>query len=418
MSSVVPRRSPSPLWRHRGFLTLWTGESLSQFGAQLAHLALPVLAVSLLQATPFQVGLLGAVDTAAFLLIGLPAGAWIDRMRKRRIMLTADLVRAVVLAAIPVLWIAGALEFWHLYVVGAALGAATVFFDIAYQSFVPVLVPSASISDANGKLESTAQIARVGGPAAGGALLTVLAAPFLLAATALTYLVSFVFLSRIRDTEALPDRTERRPLPLEIREGLGYVLRHPLLSRITASTSINNLFATIATTMLPILVLRELGLSPAVMGIVFSVGAVGGLLGAIAAPAIAARIGEGTAIPVSCLAGGVFLLMLPASAIVPGLAVPVLVVGEFGLAFTVLVYNITQVSFRQRICPPRLLGRMNASIRFLVWGVMPIGALVSGVLGTAIGVLPTLWIGSIGALFAALPVVLSPLLGMRHLPDA
>jgi MFS family permease len=411
-------RQRSPLWRHRGFLTLWAGESLSQVGAQLAHLALPVLAVSVLGAAPFQVGVLGAVDTAAFLLIGLPAGAWIDRMRKRRIMLTADLVRGVVLAVVPVLWLAGALELWHLYIVGAALGVATVFFDVAYQSFVPVLVPSASIADANGKLESTAQIARVGGPAAGGAVLTVLAAPFLLAVTAATYLVSFLFLSSIRETESLPDRADRRPLHREIREGLSYVLRHPLLSRITAATSINNLFATIATTMLPILVLRELGLSPAIMGVVFSVGAVGGLLGAVSAPWIASRVGEGTAIPLSCLLGGVFLVLLPASTLAPALAVPVLVVAEFGLAFSVLVYNITQVSFRQRICPPRLLGRMNASIRFLVWGVMPIGSLASGALGTWIGVVPTLWIGSVGALFAALPVLLSPLLGMRRLPEA
>jgi MFS family permease len=410
-------RSASPLWRHRGFLTLWTGESLSQFGAQLSHLALPVLAVSILQATPFQVGLLGAVDTAAFLLIGLPAGAWIDRMLKRRIMLTADLVRAAVLAVIPALWLADALQFWHLYVVGAVLGVATVFFDVAYQSFVPVLVPSASVADANGKLESTAQIARIGGPAAGGAFLTIVAAPLVLAATALTYLTSFLFLTRIRDDETLPDREDRRPLVTEIRDGLAYVLRHPLLSRITAATSINNLFATIAMTMTPLLVLRELGLSPAVMGIILSVGSVGGLLGALASPWIASRLGEGTTIPVSCVVGGVFTLLLPAAALVPSLSIAVLVVAEFGLAFTVLVYNITQVSFRQRVCPPRLLGRMNASIRFLVWGVMPIGALASGVLGSVIGVVPTMWIGAVGSLFAAVPVWFSPLLGMRRLPE-
>jgi MFS family permease len=421
MSIRTPRRRPralvSPLWHHRGFLTLWTGESLSQLGAQLSHLALPVLAISVLHATPFQIGVLNAVDTAAFLLIGLPAGAWIDRLRKRRIMLTADLVRGVALAAVPALWFAGVLEFWHLYVVGAVLGVATVFFDVAYQSFVPVLVPATSIADANGKLESTAQVARIGGPALGGALLAVAVAPLLLVATAVTYLTSFLFLTRIRDDERLPDATSRRPLVLEIREGLGYVLRHPLLSRITAATSINNLFATIAMTMMPVFVLRELGLAPAVMGVIFSVGAVGGLLGAVAAPWIASHVGEGTAIPVSCIAGGLFTLLLPVAALVPGIAVIVLVVAEFGLSFTVLVYNITQVSFRQRVCPQRLLGRMNASIRFMVWGVMPIGALVSGVLGGTIGVTATLWVGAIGALFAAVPVLFSPLLGMRSLPE-
>jgi MFS family permease len=189
-----------------------------------------------------------------------------------------------------------------------------------------------------------------------------------------------------------------------------------LLSRITAATSINNLFATIAMTMTPLLVLRELGLSPAVMGLVLSVGSVGGLLGALASPWISSHLGEGTTIPVSCLAGGLFTLLLPFAAVVPDASIAVLIVAEFGLAFTVLVYNITQVSFRQRVCPPRLLGRMNASIRFLVWGVMPIGALASGVLGSGVGVVPTMWIGAVGALFAAVPVWFSPLLGMRRLP--
>lgn len=415
---AAPATTVGPLWRHGGFLKLWSGETLSQFGAQLSHLALPVLAVTILQATEWEVGMLNAVGTAAFLLIGLPAGAWIDRMLKRRVMIAADIVRAAALAVLPLTWYFGEIEIWHLYAVGAVLGVATVFFDVAYQSYVPILVNQAQISDANGKLESTAQIARIGGPAVGGVLLAIVAPPVVLIATSVTYAASFLFLLRIRDEEVRADPKQRMPLHREIAEGVAFVWRHPLLRRITAATAASNLFGVIAMTMAPLLILRELGLSPAVMGLIFSVGAAGGLLGAVATPRIAARVGEGTIIPVALALGGAFTLLMPLAAAVPALAVPTLIVAEFGFSFSVLVYNISQVSFRQRVCPPRLLGRMNASIRCVVWGVMPIGALAAGGLGAAIGVVPTMWIGAAGSILATGFVAFSPLAGMRKLPEA
>jgi MFS family permease len=155
------------LWRHGGFLKLWSGETLSQIGSQLGVLAIPVLAVTLLGATEWQIGLLNAAETAAFLVVGLPAGAWVDRMLKRRVMIAADLARAVALAFIPALWFIGALEMWHVYAVAVVVGVATVFFDVSYQSYVPILVRAKSIADANSKLEASAQVARIGGPAMG-----------------------------------------------------------------------------------------------------------------------------------------------------------------------------------------------------------------------------------------------------------
>lgn len=416
LAADTPARTS--LWRHRGFLSLWAGETTSQFGAQLGFLAIPVLAIQVLAASEFEIGLLNALQTAAFLVIGLPAGAWIDRWLKRRVMILADVVRAVALALLPVFWFAGVLDFAHLLVVATIVGVATVFFDVSYQSYIPVLVPRDAIADANSKLEGTAQVARVGGPAIAGGLLAVLQAPLLLVGTAATYVVSFVALLTIRDTEVPKPRADRRPLVTEIREGVAFVVREPLLHRIVLTTGVGNLFTTIILTMLPVLVLRELGLSPAVLGIATSIGAVGGILGALASARLGRLVGEGTIIPVSAVVLGVALLLAPLMAVLPAAAIPLLIAVELLLSVSVLVYNITQVSFRQRICPPELLGRMNASIRFFVWGVMPIGALLSGVLATTIGIVPTMWIGAVGTLLSAVFVVFSPLLGMRTLPES
>lgn len=404
------------LWRHGGFLRLWAGETASQFGEQFGNLAIPVIAVSVLGASSFEVGLLNTAETLAFLVIGLPAGAWIDRWIKRRVMLRADLVRAILLAAIPVLWLTHVLAFWQLLIVGTAVGVCSVFFDVSYQSFIPNLVRGDQIGEANSKLETSAQVARIAGPAAAGGLLAILAAPLLLAATAATYVLSFLALTTIRDTEVPKPVEERRPLPVEIKEGLVWVFRQPLLVRIVLCTAIGNLLSALAFTMMPLLVLRELGLSPAIYGLIGSAGAVGGVLGASLSGRIQKWIGEGHAIPMAQLIFGVSLFLPPLAAFLPGAAIPLLIVGEFLLSFSVLVYNIAQVSFRQRICPPALLGRMNASIRFIVWGVLPIGGFIAGLLSTGIGVVPTIIIGAAGGLLGGIPVYFSKLWRMRTLP--
>jgi MFS family permease len=408
--------APRSLWHDRNFLTMWGGQSLSQFGAQLTELAIPVLAVLVLGATEFEVGVLTAAGLAAFLVVGLPAGAWIDRLRKRHVMIWADGVRVLALAVIPTLWAFDMLEMWHLYAVALVVGVATVFFDVSYQSLIPSLVPPPQIAEANGKLESTHQLAGVAGPAAGGWLIGVLGAPLAIAGTAITYLASFFALLRTRDFEQPRDPADHAPILHEIGEGLRWVFGNHLLRRIVATTGVSNLFNTISFTMLPIFLLRELGLSPASMGVIFALGAVGGLLGAIATPHIVRKIGEARAIPVGAIAFSVVAMGLPIAAMIPQFAFALLVVQGFIGSFTVLLYNITQVTFRQRITPPRLLGRMNASVRFVVWGVMPIAALVAGMLGESLGVLATMWIGAIGQLFSALFVVIGPFWRMRELP--
>jgi MFS family permease len=421
VTTSEPRDSPpDSLAADPNFRRFWAGVTLGQLGAQLGHIALPVVAVQLLAASELELGVLNASATAAFLLVGLPAGAWVDRWAKRRVMIRADIVRAVAISAIPVLWAFDVLAMWHLYVVAAVIGVATVFFDVAYQSVLPFLVRREQVSDANGKLEGVAQVARVAGPAAGGLLLKVVSAPLLFVADAIGYACSALFLARVHDREVPRPRAPEARLRTEIAEGLGFVLRHPLLVRIVACTTLSNLASTLGFTLMPILVLRIVGLEPFWFGVVMGAGALGGILGAILAPRIGRVIGEGTAIPLASLLSAGTWALVPLSASVGSTygAMALLLLAEFCFSFSVLVYNVMQVSMRQRICPEHLLGRMNASIRFFVWGIMPISALLSGFLGNQVGVVATMWISvGLGAV-AALPVLFSPLLGMKRLPDA
>lgn len=404
--------------RSHNFRLFWIGQTLAQFGTRLAAVAMPVLAVQLLHATEQQLGYLNAANTAAFLLVGLPAGAWVDRWLKRRTMIAADAVRFAAAFAIPLLWFSDALEVWHLYVVAAAVGLATVFFDVAYQSFIPILVPARDVASANSRLETTAQLATTGGPALGGLLLHVISAPALLLADAFGYLTSLVFLVLTRDTEER-QRDTRAPrtttLVAEIAEGGRFVWHHPAIRRITLSTALSNLFSTIGFTLLPILVLRDIGLSPLVFGLLMTAGSIGGTIGAIAAPGLARRLTPGTLIPLTVLVSWLTFFGMPLAGTVESSAVAmsILTATQVITMMSVVAYNITQVSIRQRLCPKDLLGRMNASIRFVVWGVMPIGSLIAGWLGGRIGVLPTMWVAAIAGGLALLPV-----LGIaRHLPD-
>ena len=413
---AAPENTGRSLWRDGNFLTMWSGQALAQLGSQIAELAIPTLAVILLNASELEVGFLNASAVAAFLLVGLPAGAWVDRMRKRHVMIVADGVRALALAVLPLLWFLGSLEMWHMFVVAAIVGIANVFFDVSYQSLVPSLVPAHQIAEANGKLESTAQVAGIAGPAVGGWLVGVLTAPFAILATVGTYVLGLIALLFTKDTEHLEPRLEKGSLASDIGEGLRWVFGNRYLKRIVATTAVSNFFSTLSFTLLPIFILRELGLSVANLGLIFSLAAVGGLLGAMSVKFVIAKLGEAPAIPISAIGFSLTALLLPVAAMVPSVAFALLIVQGFIASFTVLVYNITQVTFRQRITPRHLLGRMNASIRFVVWGVMPISALLAGFLGDQFGVVFTMWVGAVGQVVSALFVIFGPFWSTRELP--
>ena len=411
--TTAPAR-PRSLAHHHDFRQLWAGDAVSQLGVQLVGLAVPVLAVRVLAADAFEMGLLATFEMLAFLVIGLPAGAWVDRWRKKRVLIAGDAARGLLLLTLPAAYLLDALTLTQLYVVALGVGAATVFFDVAYQSYLPDLVPSDRISEGNAKLQGVQSVASVAGPALGGGLIRAIGAPLTIGVTAVCMLASTAFVWRIRHVETPPPRADRRPLSAEIGEGLSFVRRNPLLVRITACTALSNLFSSVSGALLVLYVLRDLRLTEATVGLVFSAGAVGGLAAAVLATRIAHVLGEGRTIPLAALAGAPFAALTPLASVLP--SVPTLVAGSFGLFFTVVVYNITQVSFRQRLCPRPLLGRMNASIRFVVWGTMPIGGFLGGVLGSWLGIVPTLWVAVGGGALAALPVLASPLIRMRDLP--
>ena len=410
-TAPVPSRS---LFRHHDFRQLWMGDTVSVFGAQFVGFAMPLMAVQLLHADAFEMGLLGMLESLAFLLISLPAGAWVDRWRKKRVIVLGDLVRAALLLTLPLAWLLDALTLVQLYVVATLVGVVTVFFDVANQSYLPEIVEADQIADGNGKLQASQQTAGVVGPAAAAALVRLVGSPLTIAVTSVCMAASSLFVSRIRHREDEPDPQARRPLREEIKEGLAFVLGHPLLRRIVACTGLSNLASSAIFALFMLYALRTLGMAETTVGLVMSAGAVGGLLGAVSAAPFARLVGEGRAVPLSAVLSGLSIFAMPLASVLP--AVPTLLVGNLLLSWAVVVYNITQVSFRQRLCPKPLLGRMNASIRFLVWGPMPIGAFLGGVLGRELGVTPTMWIFSALTLAAALPVLLSPLIGMRDLP--
>lgn len=414
-----PTREQKParvsLWRHRDFTLLWGGETASQLGTMVSLVALPLVAVTTLAVTPFQMGLLTSAETAAFLLIGLPAGAWLDRMRRRPVMLASDIVRGLLLASIPLAWWAGLLTFGQLLVVALLTGLATVFFDVAYQSYLPSLVGREVLIDGNSKLESTRSLAQVTGPAVGGGLVQLLSAPTAVLADSVSYLVSAAALARIRTTEPAPAPVRHQRLHSQVAEGLRFVLHHPLLRPITGCTGTSNFFSAVKGAVIMLFLARELGLSPAAIGLLLTAGGIGGLLGAVTSAWCARTVGQARIIWLSLLVTIPFGLLVPLAQ--ADWRVAFIVIGDVMTGYGVVAYNIAQVSFRQAICPHRLLGRMNASIRFLVWGTLPLGGLVGGVLGEWLGVRSTLWVAVAGEILAMLWVLASPLRTMRDLPE-
>ncbi|MFF2043374.1 MFS transporter [Kitasatospora sp. NPDC058170] len=410
----TPRPAADRLLGHRDFRLLLSGAAAAQVGNQVTLVALPLVAVLELDATPFQVGLLTAAETAAFLLVGLPAGAWLDRMRKRPVLIRADVVRCLAVASIPPAAALGVLTMAQLYLVALVVGVATVFFDVAHQSFLPQLLPREHLVGGNGALETVRSSAQIAGPGLGGGLVQLIGAPLAIVADAIGYLVSVVLLWGIRVEEPKPRPEPGRALRAEIGEGVRYVLGHPLLRVIAATTALSNLFAAVLMAVQTVFWVRTLELSPAAIGVLLSVSAVGGLAGALCAGPLARWVGQARLIWLSAVVVAPFAMLWPLSG--RGAGVVLFGIGSAVVLFGSVVYNVAQVSFRQTVCPPELLGRMNATMRFLVWGTLPLGALAGGALADAAGPRTALWACAVGFLFVPLPLLFSPLRGLRELP--
>ncbi|MCX5206388.1 MFS transporter [Streptomyces sp. NBC_00237] len=414
MSTSSPAASGG-LLRLRDFRFLLAGAAAGQVGAQVTLVALPLVAVLELRAPAFQVGLLTAAETAAFLLIGLPAGAWVDRMRKRALMIRADVVRAAAMASIPLAALAGVLTMAQLYVVALVTGVATVFFDVAHQSYLPQLLPRERLVEGNGALETVRSSAQVAGPGLGGGLVQLVGAHLAIVADAIGYALSALFLMAIRQPESKPDPVPGASVRKDVAEGLRFVFGQPLLRVIAAATGLGNFFAAMLMATQTVYLVRVLGLAPGVVGLMLSASAVGGLAGALCAGRLARRFGQARIIWLACLVTGPFALLWPLSG--EGAAAALFAVASGVVFFGAVVYNVAQVSFRQMLCPPRLLGRMNATLRFLMWGTLPLGALVGGAVADGFGARAALWVCAAGFLVVPLPLLLSRLRTMRELPE-
>ena len=416
----ISRPRLTGLWRHPDFMKLWTAETISQFGTQITILALPLVAILVLRATAFEVALLGTIEFLPFILFTLPAGVWVDRLRRRPLMIAADIGRAVSLISIPLAYELGALTMLQLYVVAFFNGTLTVFFDVAYQAYLPSLVERDHIVEGNAKLEISRSSAFIGGPGVGGALVQFLGPAIALIADAVSFVGSALFLLLIRKREPRESQAagEQQPRPgmrTEVVEGLKYVLGNPLIRPIAACTSTFNLFSNLLFAVYLVYAVRELRLEPAVIGLIFALGNIGALVGAVLSGRIPHWIGVGPAIVGSIVVGGPATLLIPLAP--RDNPAPFLVAAGVIGAFSGVVYNVNQVSLRQAITPDRLQGRLNATMRFLVWGTIPIGSLIGGVLATVIGLAPTIWIGAVGSLLPILPILFSPVRSLQTIPE-
>jgi MFS family permease len=403
-------------------MLLWTGQSVSELGSAVTIVALPLTAVVLLGASTLQVGLLSAAGTLPFLLIALPAGLIVDRTAKRRLMICCDLARMLIIGSIPAAYALGVLTIAQLYAAALLAGVLTVFFDVAYQSYVPGLIGSEQLVDGNGKLGATQSFAQVAGPGLGGALFGFLRAGAM-SADAVSYGVSSASMLLIRAPE--PERTtaaaaaaagQATRLRTELLAGLAFVAGNRILRKVAACTGTANLFSAMIFAVEIIFMVRVLHVRPAYTGLLIAIGSVGGVIGGIVSGPLARRIGSARIIWVSILGFSALGVLLPLAE--PGWRIVLIPAGLFGFAFASVLYNIAQLSFRQSICPPHLLGRMNAAIRWIVWGTLPLGSLLGGVLGSTLGVRPTIWIGVIGSWAAGFWVLFSPLRAMRDIPAA
>jgi MFS family permease len=400
-------RRPGGLWRHRDFLSLWGAETISQFGTQVSLLALPLVAILVLEESAFKIAALTSVEFLPFLLFTLPAGVWVDRLRRKPILVLGNVGRAVALLSVPVVYWVGGLTIWQLYVVGFAVGTCTVFFDVAYQSYIPALVGREDVVEANSKLEISRAAANIAGPGMAGGLIALLTAPVAVLVDAVSYAISAVLLFGIRKQEEAPPRAERRSLRDELGEGLRYVFRNPYQRTMVVMTALSNFFGQVVFSILLVYAVRELDLSAGTIGIALAIGNLGTLASALTAKRIGERLGVGrTILLASCLFGpGTLLIAFAPQAY----ALPLIVLAMIVIGFGGILYNVTAISLIQAITPDRILGRANASRRFVVWGVVPLGGFTGGALASTIGLRETMVVGALGGLLTIVPILVSPL---------
>ncbi len=391
-----------PLWRHGNFRNLWLAQSVSLIGTQVTLLAFPLAALLLLKASALQVSLLSAVEFLPVLLLGLPAGAWVEKMRRRPVLIITDVVRAIALISVPLAYLTHSLSIALLYVVAFIIGLGTIFFDVAQMSYLPAIVSEEQLADGNGKLEASRSGAQLVGPTIGGFLVQILHAPIAIAVDAASYVVSAIFLLSIRHRESAPEESSDAGLGEKIGEGLRFVFTHPLIGPLAWCTLAADLAFAAVLALQVVFASDELHMSPGAIGIVLAVGNLGGLIGAAVCTPIADRLGHGVTLVASVALFSIGAMMLPLSrgAIMFG-------AGLFVVYLGVVVFNILQATICQLQTPTGLMGRMNATMRFISWGTVPVGASVGGLLVGPAGLRGVFWTAAGVCALAIVPVAFS-----------
>lgn len=404
-------------WHNRNFAKLWFGQTVSLFGSNITLLALPLAAATQLAATPVQMGIMQSAQYLPFLLFGLLAGVWVDRMPRRPVMLAADLGRALALAVVPVAAWGGWLSMPVLYAVTFVMGTLNLFFEAAYAAILPALVPANELARSNSKLQTSAAIAEIAGPGLAGWLVGAVTAAGALLGDAASFLVSACALGWMQPEEpARAAVAKRESLWRELRAGLGAVLNNPYVRPLTLCSASANLFINMHLACIILYLTREIALSPAQIGLIFSAGSVGGLLGALGTGPITRRIGVGRAVIGESIAVGVAAILIPFASTAGALALPLLALVQAFWGFWLPLYVVNAASLRQLSTPAQMLGRVTASSRFVSWGAAAVGFVLGGALAEQIGLFATLLVAGIGLLASAAWVIWSPLRGLGELP--
>ncbi|MEU1574087.1 MFS transporter [Streptomyces collinus] len=399
------------------FRLLWVGETVSGLGNSVTVVALPLIAVVGLDAGSTAVGLLTAAVWLPWLLVGLPVGAWVDRRRKRPLMIACDLTAAAALVSVPAAAWLDALTFQQLIVVALVCGTAAVCFDTAYHSYIRIVLDGRNLLEGNAKLQGSAAATQVAGPGVAGLLAQVLGAVTALVADAVTFLVSAVCLRRIGVVE--PDRdpdAERTSLRRQIAEGLRFVGRDPYLRPMVMWGAVINLALMGYQAVQVVFLVRTVGLNPGMVGLLLTSGSAGAVVGALVATRMSRRFGTARALLLLQLTTTPFVLLLPMTTAGPGLLL--FATGSFLVGLGISVANIMVGTFRQTYCPPHLLGRVVATAMMINHSTIPLGSLLGGVLGDAVGYRPAMWIMTGVVAPSWLILVMSPMRRMRDLPQA
>ncbi len=410
------QRGRGGLFWHRDFRLLWIGQTTSKLGSSVTTVALPLVAVATLDASTFQVALLSAATWLPWLLIGLPVGAWVDRLPRRPIMLSCDLAALLMYLSVPVAAWLGRLTYGHLLAVALGAGTASVFFQTAYQVYLLSLLNRDDVAEGNAKMQATEAAAQVGGPGVAGVITQLAGAVNALLVDAASFLVSALCLLSIKSRETRPAHARRvSSLRQDISQGIWFVAQDPYLRVLTAFGAVSNIGLIGYQTILVVFLIREVGVSPGVVGGLLAATSLGGVLGACLATTLARRFGSARSLVAAELCAAPFGLLIPLTT--PGAGLALAVAGGFVIGAGVAVGNVLKGSFRQTYTPHSLLGRVTVSMQLVNYGTIPLGALLGGALGAALGVRPAMWILTGGLALTGLILLLGPLHQHRDLPE-